>query len=72
MVEIKRAGSLYDSHKELGQIAAKYVETLQRSNDQLVRITTLLQKKESKADITSFTSEDKDELFDLIQEGVKN
>ena len=69
ITEIKKArASSYDSHKELGQIAAKYVETLQRSNEQLVKIATLLQKKESKTSIAELTGEDRDELFDLIQE----
>ena len=69
ITEIKKAQtSSYDSHKELGQIAAKYVETLQRSNEQLVKIATLLQKKESRVDIAELSGEDRDELFDLIQE----
>ena len=69
ITEIKKArASSYDSHKELGQIAAKYVETLQRSNEQLVKIATLLQKKESKVSVAELSGEDKNELFDLIQE----
>ena len=67
MIEIKKSPQPYDSHKDLGQIAAKYVETLQRSNEQLVKITTLLHKKVSKAETASLSSEDKDELFDIIQ-----
>ena len=55
-----------DKYREVGIIAAKYVETLQRSNEQLVKIVSLLQKK-SKADV-GLTNEDKDELFDLIKE----
>jgi hypothetical protein len=52
------------THKEIGIIAAKYVETLQRSNEQLVKLTALIQK-DSKAP-EGLTSEDKRELFDLI------
>ena len=37
-----------DRHREFGMIAAKYLETLQRSNEQLVKIASLLQKKEKK------------------------
>jgi len=55
-------------HKDLGLVAAKYVETLQRSNEQLVKITGLLHKKDSQLQNVDLTSEDKDELFDLIQE----
>jgi hypothetical protein len=56
-----------ESHKQLGLIASKYVETLQRSNEQLVKMTALLQKSASKEEDMSLSSEDKDELFDLIQ-----
>ena len=33
-----------DRHREVGLIAAKYLETLQRSNEQLVKLASLLQK----------------------------
>ena len=36
------------SLKQLGPVAAKYLETLQRSNEQLVKIAALLQKKQGK------------------------
>ena len=49
-------------HREVGITAAKYVETLQRSNEQLVKISTLLQRKESKD--TGLTDIDKKENFD--------
>lgn len=57
-------------HREVGITAAKYVETLQRSNEQLVKISTLLQRKESKD--TGLTDNDKKEIFDLLQEGVSD
>ena len=34
-----------ERHREVGGVAAKYVETLQRSNEQLVKIAALIQKK---------------------------
>ena len=34
--------------KHLGLVAAKYLETLQRSNEQLVKVAALLQKKQGK------------------------
>ena len=55
-----------DRHKEVGLIAAKYLETLQRSNEQLVKITALIQKKEGTN--TEITDKDKEELFDLINQ----
>lgn len=54
-----------ERHKEVGLTAAKYVETLQRSNEQLVKISSLLQRKESKQ--TGLTDNDKRDIFDLIQ-----
>ena len=54
-------------HREVGIIVAKYVETLQRSNDQLVKISTLIQRKESKNQ--GLTDFDKEELFDILQTG---
>ena len=53
-----------DRHKEVGLIAAKYLETLQRSNEQLVKLAALLTKRENTND--SISEEDKQELFDLI------
>ena len=53
-----------DRHKEVGLVAAKYLETLQRSNEQLVKIAALVQKKSSLQQ--GITEEDKKELFDLI------
>ena len=35
-----------ERHREVGITAAKYVETLQRSNEQLVKISALLKKEE--------------------------
>jgi hypothetical protein len=53
-------------HKETGQVAAKYLETLQRSNEQLVKLNTLLFKKSSL--VRGLTDDDKEELYDLINE----
>ena len=63
-VEINKANDA-DSHKNLGFVAAKYVETLQRSNEQLVKLTSILYKKGSSS--TTLTENDKKDLFDVIQ-----
>lgn len=55
-----------DRHREVGLVAAKYLETLQRSNEQLVKLAALMQKKASNND--KITEEDKQEIFDLINE----
>ena len=56
-----------DERKEkVGTVAAKYVETLQRSNEQLVKVSALIQKKTAGSD--ELSNKDKEELFDLIKE----
>ena len=54
-----------DQNKYLSPVAAKHIETLQRSNEQLVKIISI-QKKEQD---TSFelSEEDKDSIFNIIQ-----
>jgi len=56
-----------DDLKECGLIAAKYIETLQRSNEQLVKLATLKQKE--RKDATEFAGEEIDNIFDIIQGG---
>ncbi len=53
-----------ERHREVGPVAAKYVETLQRSNEQLVKIASLMQKQKSSS--FDFSSSDKDQLYDII------
>lgn len=55
-------------HREVGLTASKYVETLQRSNEQLVKVAALIQKNQNKE--TGLSAQDKEELFGLIQEGT--
>ena len=55
-----------DRHKEVGLVAAKYLETLQRSNEQLVKLASLVQKRTSSHE--SITDDDRQELFDIISE----
>ena len=54
-----------ERHREVGITAAKYVETLQRSNEQLVKISTLLKRAEKQE--TGLTADDKKDIFDLLQ-----
>jgi len=54
------------SRKELGSIAAKYVENLQRSNEQMVKITGLLQKQQSNQ--TGLSDEDREGIYDVLNE----
>tara|TARA_R110000796_G_scaffold110831_1_gene222374 strand:+ start:722 stop:1033 length:312 start_codon:yes stop_codon:yes gene_type:complete len=50
-----------------GFVAAKYVETLQRSNEQLVKVIHLIQKAEQQNGSVELSDNEKDNLFELIQ-----
>ena len=55
---------------EVGTVAAKYVETLQRSNEQLVKLVGIMHKKTTSD--TGLSLRDKEDLFDMIQENKEN
>ena len=63
---IKYLGGAEDRHRDVGLTAAKYVETLQRSNEQLVKIASLKQKNEKGN--TGLSSEERDEIFKELGE----
>ena len=56
-------------HREVGIIMSKYVETLQRSNEQLVKVAGLMSKNEKSAGLSDL---DKDDLFDMISGDKKD
>ena len=56
-----------ERYADAGSTAAKFVETLQRSNEQLVKIAALLHKKESQTAHSGLTDNDREELFDIIK-----
>jgi septal ring factor EnvC (AmiA/AmiB activator) len=51
-------------HRDMGLILAKYVETLQRSNEQLVKLCGLMSKNEKSDELTD---SDFAQIFDKIQ-----
>lgn len=53
-------------HREIGLTLAKYVETLQRSNEQMVKVASLIQKEEKKED--GISKEEMDNIFSAIAE----
>ena len=55
-------------HRDIGLTLAKYVETLQRSNEQLVKVVNLMSKSQS----AGLTSEDKEELYGLISKETQD
>ena len=60
-----------ERYADAGSTAAKFVETLQRSNEQLVKIAALVYKKESSVQNMGLSDEDKNELFNILNEENK-
>ena len=56
--------------REMGPIAAKFVENLQRSNEQMVKLASILQRQTTTS--VGLTAEDKEQLFDLLNEGPQD
>ena len=57
-------------NKYLSPVAAKHVETMQRSNEQLVKIISIQKKSHDTA--VELSEEDKDQIFNLSQGEVSN
>lgn len=53
-------------HQHSGPVAAKYLETLQRSNEQLVKLASLLNKKE--AGPNALSDLEKTSIYEMIKE----
>ena len=71
LMEVMADMKLSDAaRKEMGPIAAKYVENLQRSNEQMVKLTSVLQRQKSNQ--VGLTEDDKEQLFDLLNENQEN
>ena len=51
-------------HRDIGLTLSKYVETLQRSNEQLVKVASLVSKTESS---DAITQKELDEIYASIQ-----
>lgn len=60
-------GQSQDRHKDVGTTAAKYLETLQRSNEQLVKITSMLQKSKD-SEYGDLDKEETDSLYDELED----
>tara|TARA_R110000824_G_C15228444_1_gene678221 strand:- start:5387 stop:5686 length:300 start_codon:yes stop_codon:yes gene_type:complete len=54
-----------EQNKYLSPVAAKHIETMQRSNEQLVKIIGLRQKNTEES--FTLSEDDKSNLYDLIQ-----
>jgi hypothetical protein len=61
-------GKNKERHKDVGQVAAKYLETLQRSNEQLVKLTGMLQKVRNE-EFGGLNEIDREALFTSFEDG---
>ena len=69
LAELKEYNSVSNERiADTGSTAAKFLETLQRSNEQLVKLATLVHKKDNNREDMSLSDNDKKQLFDLIKE----
>lgn len=53
-------------HQHSGPVAAKYLETLQRSNEQLVKLASLLSKKEHGP--TGLSDLERSDIYEMIKD----
>lgn len=60
-------GQQQDRYATTGMVAAKYLETLQRSNEQLVKLIGLM-KRSDEDKYGDLNKEDKENLYDEIEE----
>ena len=54
------------AHQTMGHVAAQYLETLQRSNEQLVKIASIVQKQEGGG--RGISDLEKSTIYDAIRE----
>ena len=54
------------SHSQVGMVVAKYLETLQRSNDQLVKVASLMAKTSQES--SAISGEEIDAIYDNLNE----
>jgi hypothetical protein len=54
-------------HAEVGHVTAKYIESLQRSNEQLVKMTAIMLKRED-SQYGSFSDDEKENIYDTLRD----
>ena len=60
-------GQQKDRYSSVGLVAAKYLETLQRSNEQLVKLISIM-KKDSEEEYGDLDEKDKEKLYNELEE----
>jgi hypothetical protein len=54
------------NHQSAGMVLSKHLETMQRANEQLVKLTSLFKKTETNS-FTGFSDSERDTLFEEIK-----
>ena len=67
---ISEISSSMTTNSQSGPVAAKYVETLQRSNEQLIKIISILKKEAKQEKDLTLSDTEKDNIFELIKETI--
>jgi hypothetical protein len=55
-----------DRHREVGLVASKYLETLQRSNEQIVKIASLIQDSDPEQ-FSNLNNDEKDQIYNDLE-----
>lgn len=58
-----------ENHKAVGFTIAKYLETLQRSNEQLVKIVSLVKRQDNESG--EINEDDRNSIFDELNDAIK-
>ena len=56
-----------EQNKYLSPVAAKHIETLQRSNEQLVKLATMLSRRTPPSNDFKLNEQERERLFDIIE-----
>ena len=71
LVELQKEITSGDTtHSRSGVVAAKYLETLQRSNEQMVKLIAIISKETQSKENLSLSENEKESIFDLIKESA--
>jgi len=71
LVELQKEITSGDTtHSRSGVVAAKYLETLQRSNEQMVKLIAIISKETQSKENLSLSDNEKESIFDLIKESA--
>lgn len=57
-----------DKYREIGMVAAKYMETMQRSNEQRVKLISIMAKKSEEDEFGDVSADEATEMYEDFEE----